>query len=252
MLNKTAKNMSANTYIIYTTSPILNVLRISKLKRILSMSLSKSDIENILQFEINDIEHYKRAFVHKSASQTASNERLEFLGDAILNMITTKYLYDKYPEMQEGYLTKKRIHIVRGESLAILSKELGLYKFLVMDETAKKNNWNCNDKILENAFEALIGSIFSDKGFESCERFIIRMIKRVENITETIDNKDNLMKLCHSKKFELPKYALIFSCVNKFHVKISVNAKTVSEGFGKTKKMAEQNAAKNAMTCLCG
>jgi ribonuclease-3 len=108
---------------------------------------------------------YQRAFTHKSALKeyeqfTESFETLEFIGDSVLGFVITKFLFDRHESKQEGFLTKARTKLVRGETLAKIATKLGLEKLVIMDEKGMRNGWNNNPKILEDVFEALIGAIY--------------------------------------------------------------------------------------------
>ena len=133
------------------------------------MFIDKASVENLVGTKISDIDLYQKAFTHKSALKENENlkgsfETLEFIGDSVLGFVITKFLYDKFEDRQEGFLTKARTKLVRGETLASIASKLELYKWIQMDEKGMRNEWNRNPKILEDAFEALVGAIYMDLG----------------------------------------------------------------------------------------
>lgn len=224
--------------------------------------ITREEIENLLGFRIRNIELYKECFMHKSATKiyktNSSNERLEFIGDSVLNMIVALYLYEKYPNENEGFLTKTRTKIVNGQVLSKISKELNLQKHVRMNQKALKNGWNNNARILEDVLEALIGSIFLDLGYSITKKFVEDLIELHINpeLMFTDNNfKDQLMRFCQTEQLSLPVYNLIDSVSTnnnnrKFHIQVYINDKLFSEGISNTKKNAEQCAAQKALECL--
>jgi ribonuclease-3 len=140
--------------------------------------IDRGTIENLVGTKISNVALYQKAFTHKSALKeddtlTGSFETLEFIGDSVLGFVITKFLYDKFEERQEGFLTKARTKLVRGETLARIASKLNLYKWIQMDEKGMRNEWNKNPKILEDAFEALVGAIYMDLGLLHAKRVFI-------------------------------------------------------------------------------
>ena len=222
--------------------------------------IEKEEIERIIESEINDIEIYRIAFVHKSASkqfELPSSERLEFVGDSVLGMIIAEYLYEKYPEENEGFLTKVRTKIVSGKSLAELGKKLELEQYILMNEKAIKQEWNKNPRIVEDAVEALIGAIYLDLGLEEAKKFVIDLIENnieEEELMEDTNFKDQLMKCIQSKGLGLPDYKIIDQTgpdhKKYFTVQVLIQGKKISEGRHRNKKNAEQAAAQRALKFL--
>ena len=142
--------------------------------------IEKAQIEEVVGTKIKNLGLYQKAFTHKSALKeyenlTESFETLEFIGDSVLGFVITKYLFDRYENKQEGFLTKARTKLVRGETLAHIANHLGLNKYVIMDEKGMRNSWNNNTKILEDVFEALIGAIYMDIGLIHAKEFILRI-----------------------------------------------------------------------------
>ena len=134
-------------------------------------NIYKTDIEALIGTKINTIDYYQTAFTHKSALKkykiNESFETLEFMGDSVLGFVITKFLFDQYKDRQEGFLTKARTKLVRGETLAEIARKLNLDKWILMDDKGMRNGWNKNTKVLEDVFEALLGAIYMDIGYST-------------------------------------------------------------------------------------
>ena len=216
--------------------------------------VTKPQIEQLVGTKIKNLDLYQKAFTHKSALKeyeqlNESFETLEFIGDSVLGFVITKFLFDQYESKQEGFLTKARTKLVRGETLANIAKILGLEKMVVMDEKGMRNGWNNNPKILEDVFEALIGAIYMDLGLLHAKEFVLRIYndpKYIDlNLIMIDDNfKDHLMRYCQLNNWQLPEYRVSGHHEGIFYVDIYVNGQFMSRGAAKSKKQAEQNAAK--------
>lgn len=209
--------------------------------------IDRNVIENLVGTKVTNLDVYQTAFTHRSALQQysvkSSYETLEFLGDAVLSFVITKYLFDTYSEEQEGFLTKIRTKIVRGKTLSIISQSLGLDSLVLMNDKGMRNNWNQNPKILEDVLEALIGAIYIDLGIIHAKQFIIKQILSKEINLDDDNYKDIVMRWCQSQRFPLPAY-VVHSYVNQeFCVHLYICDRYMSQGSGKTKKDAEQSAA---------
>ena len=218
--------------------------------------ITRKEIENLIGTKVSNVSVYVQAFTHKSALKQYSNlsssyETLEFMGDSVLGFIITRLLYDKYSgEHEEGFLTKARTKIVRGSTLSIISERLGLYKWVIMDDKGIKKGWNRNPKILEDVLEALIGAIYIDLGIIHTKQFVFKLLE--ENPIDMNDDnyKDQLMRFCQTRKFDLPLY-VVDSLVNGvFYVSVVVNGGVYGRGSGTTKKQGEQYAAFDAIKNL--
>lgn len=217
------------------------------------MELTRDSIEEILGTKINNLSLYQRAFTHKSKLKEdptkQSFETLEFIGDSCLGFIVTKFLFDRFEDKQEGFLTKARTKLVRHETLSDISKKLGLYRFVQMDAKGMMNGWFMNPKILEDVFEALVGALYLDLGLLHAKEFVLRVYNNPHLVNLSIiyndDNwKDHLMKYCQTNNFELPDYRMNSHVDGVFHIDAYVQGDLVGSGFAKSKKQAEQNAAK--------
>jgi ribonuclease-3 len=215
--------------------------------------LTKEKVESLIDTKIKNLDLYQKAFTHKSALKeyeqfTESFETLEFIGDSVLGFVITKFLFDRFEKRQEGFLTKARTKLVRGETLACIANTLGLNELVIMDEKGMRNGWNNNPKILEDVFEALIGAIYMDIGLIHAKEFILRIYQNPEivdlNSIMIDDNfKDKLMRHCQINNWQLPEYRVVAHHEGLFYIDIYINNTFYSRGVAKSKKQAEQNAA---------
>lgn len=208
--------------------------------------INKDEIESIVGTHIRDISLYQCAFTHKSALRQYSNlsssyETLEFLGDSVLGFVITKILYDEYPDAHEGFLTKLRTQLVRGRNLARLSTELGLYRYIIMDEKAMRNRWYMNPSILEDVFEAFIGAMYLDLGIIHVRQFITNLFDI--RVLEDDNYKDIVMRYCQALKYNLPEYIVRSYDCGMFTIDLYIQGLYQSTGSAQTKKEAEQMAA---------
>jgi ribonuclease-3 len=222
---------------------------------------TRDEIEAVLNIRIRTLSLYQEAMLHKSAVKlykaNRSNERLEFIGDSVLNLIIANYLYVKFPDEDEGFMTKLRTRIVSGQCLSNLAKQMKLQDYIRMNDKALRQGWNNNPRILEDVFEALIGAIFLDQGMFSAQEYVLNKIHAHINFDDLLtDNnyKDMLMRYTQQKGYDLPVYIVTNEHGpnhNKtFTIQVNVNANVLGEGYANNKKKAEQLAAKSAITCL--
>ena len=218
------------------------------------MTVEKDKIEQLVGTKIKDITLYQKAFTHKSALKeyenlTESFETLEFMGDSVLGFVITKFLFDRYEERQEGFLTKARTKLVRSETLADIAIKLGLNNLVLMDEKGMRNGWNNNPKILEDVFEALVGAIYMDLGLLHAKEFVLRIYTDPRfidlNAIMIDDNfKDHLMRYCQIMNFPLPEYRVVAHHEGIFYIDAYINNGFGGRGQAKSKKQAEQLAAR--------
>lgn len=215
------------------------------------------ELKNILGFSPNNIRYYELAFLHKSASvkkkgKLLNNERLEFLGDAVLDMVIAEYLFKKYPYRDEGFLTQTRSKIVNGANLHKLARKLNLHKLVV----ANMQNGRGQKSIYGDTFEAFIGAIYLDKDYKTAKKFIIeRVIRKHINIPRlvSIDTNYKSQLIEWGQKYKLPVmfYTDLESPDSKYFVShIRVDNKSCGFGRGISKKEAEQKAAKDSLKML--
>lgn len=231
-----------------------------KIKKDLLTSKQFTDLEKIIGFPIIEQSYYVQALIHRSyleelEEDDASNERLEFLGDAVLSLITAEYLFHLYPDKDEGFLTKVRAKIVNRNSLAESAGEIGLEKFLLINQNLSSTFARGAKTVLSDAFEALVGALYLDQGLDACRTFILKVliepiVKEGEHLIDE-NYKSQLLEYAQANKLELPNYKVIKEEGPQheriFTVQVSVGDKIVGIGKGKNKKSAEQNAAQKAM-----
>ncbi|MFH1826952.1 MAG: ribonuclease III [bacterium] len=214
-------------------------------------------------FENKDL--LKTAFMHRSylnenkKRKLESNEKLEFLGDSILSLITSSYLFQKYPEYSEGIYTDIKASLVKTSTLAQVALELSLGEYLFLSKGESKSDGRKNKNILADCFEALLGAIFLDKGFNKAYRFTLDYLIE-DKIDEIIDkklyfsSKSKLQETMQRQYKITPDYKLIKESGPEhrrvFDMGIFFNGKKLGEGIGKTKKQAEEEAAKKALQRL--
>ena len=217
--------------------------------------ITRQDIENIVGTKIGNPSLYQRAFTHKSALKdypeqlTESYETLEFIGDSCLGFVITKMLFDRYEDRQEGFLTKARTKLVRGEMLADIARKLGLNEFIIMDEKGMRNGWYENKAMLEDAFESLIGAIYCDLGLLHAKEFILRVYNDPSmvdmRVLDVDDNfKDRLMRYCQTSGIDLPEYRVAAHVDGVFTIDACVQGNFMGRGSARSKKQAEQLAAR--------
>ena len=221
------------------------------------------DLHKVLsqQFGIvfQDEKLLETAFTHTSYAnehrllKISHNERLEFLGDAVLQLLISEYLYKKYPKKPEGDLSKLRSTIVREESLAGFSRDCQFDQFIKLGRGEEKSGGRNRDTILGDLFEAFLGALLLDKGVEAVKNFLYQvMIPKVEvgDFEQVIDYKTKLQELLQVNGDVDIVYQVISESgpahAKEFDVSVSVDGRVVGQGQGRSKKLAEQEAAKNA------
>lgn len=206
-----------------------------------------------------------QALIHRSwlnenpdSSFRESNERLEFLGDAVLEFWVTQKLFLLFPKLPEGSLTNIRSAIVRTENLAQKAKKIGLNRHLLLSRGEEKNGGRENPSILADSFEAIIGAIFQDSGWPKTERFLNRLlgndIKEMGELGDIKDAKTMLQELSQAKFKKTPTYKLINQS-GPDHKKVFTSAvvignRKIAEGKGRSKQESEEKAAQKALTLL--
>ena len=221
-------------------------------------------IEEKLGYKYNNISLLENALTHSSYANEMksrgrkinSNERLEFLGDSVLALITSEYIFLKLKEYKEGELTKVRAAVVCEESLCSFSESLEIGKVLYLGKGEIATNGRNRKSILADAFEAILGSIFLDGGLESAKKFLLKFLEKAIadfiNEGELKDYKSLLQQLIQQNGTgEILEYALINESGpdhNKiFEINVILNNNMLGNGKGRSKKIAEQNAAREAL-----
>ncbi len=181
------------------------------------------------------------------------NERLEFLGDAVLELVSSEFLYTNYPELAEGELTKLRASLVCEPTLAYDARALSLGDYLLLGKGEEATGGRQRDSIVSDAMEAVIGAIFMDGGFEAAKGFILRFVlDDVENKQLFHDSKTLLQEMVQKREQEEEVTYVILEASGPDHDKsfkaqVRIGDQPVGEGMGRTKKSAEQNAAYHAL-----
>lgn len=195
-----------------------------------------------------------RSWINESENARESNERLEFLGDAVLEFVVSEDLFRKFPNKEEGFLTALRANIVNTHNLAAFAKRAGVGEALLLSKGEKQGGGAENPSLLADTVEAIIGAIFIDRGFGAAEEFIKNNLLRdlEEKLKEPLkDPKSRLQEMVQAKGFSTPKYKVISESGpdhnKKFVVEAVVDGKTLGRGEGKSKNQAEQAAAEKSL-----
>ena len=213
-------------------------------------------IEKKLGYTFRDEGILKTALTHSSfANETSveSNERLEFLGDAVLGFIVARVLYDLFPEAAEGKLSKMRSAIVSRMNFAHFAKELKIDKQILLGRGEEITGGRKRQSNLAGAFEAVIGAVYIDGGYRKVYTIVSRLLKDCLNGKEEIfkDYKTRLQEIAQRQFKKVPKYKVVLEegpphdkC---FHVEVKLGRRTIGKGIGSNKKQAEQAAAKEGL-----
>ena len=219
------------------------------------------DFEKKLNIEFKDKGLLQQAFIHRSyINENKSlgldhNERLEFLGDAVLELVVTDFLFNKYKDTKEGILTAYRSSLVRTESISEAARAMGMNDLLMLSKGEARDEGKARDYILANTFESFVGAVYLDQGYEVAKNVIAHAL--FDNIKEVIetgswkDSKSMVQELSQEHYNETPRYELI-SAVGPDHDKhfvmsIYFGEKKIAQGQGNSKQKAQQDAAQNAL-----
>ena len=200
--------------------------------------LSKDKIKNTIELE------------------THSYERLEFLGDSVIRLILTDYLYERYKDQYEGFLTRLRTKLENGETMAEITKKIGLNQYMIIGRYYEQQNARLeNQHILEDLLEAFIGALYKDSDLEICRKFFINLVEKEIDIAQLLyietNHKDTLLQYHHKMGWSDPEYNLVEQIgtekrIFKMYVKDN-DGNIIGTGCGSSKKKGEQEAAKNAL-----
>ncbi|MFQ5812631.1 MAG: ribonuclease III [Anaerolineae bacterium] len=223
--------------------------------------MNLSELEKTLRTNFNDKSLLQRALTHRSYLNEnpdyplSDNERLEFLGDAVLDFLTAKYLYNHFPEIAEGGLTSLRAALVKGETLARFAAALNLGPYLLLSHGEAESGGREREPILCAAFEALTGAILLDQGLQAAEEFTLRCIEpEVERILDQElykDAKSMLQELAQGRLQITPTYRTVAERgpdhAKEFTIEVLIGDEAYGRGIGHSKQVAEQEAAKVAL-----
>lgn len=259
---------------------------------------SENDIINILKLlnvkidKINNINLFHKSFTHKSYCKKnlipekvlihskdemgnpknllelrdKSYERLEYFGDRVVKLIISKYLFYRYPNENEGFMTRLQTKLEDKKNLSTMSKKIGLGKFFIISKHIEQLNGRKLDKIHEDVFEAFIGALYLSNGLETCVWFLINLLETMIDYSDKLyrDNnyKDKLLRYHHKQKWKFPKYIMIYyegpahkrkyimgveKQLENDEKNLDLKERCISFGFGNSKKEGEQNAAKMSL-----
>jgi len=215
-------------------------------------------LEKALNYQFKRDDLITEALTHKSYKKSYNNERLEFLGDAVLDLIVGEYLFQKFPKEDEGLLSKIRASLVNEKGFTLLATNLNLGEALLISLAEENNEGRTKPSLLSNAFEAVIGAIYLESGLEVTAKIAIMLI---EDAYETIDlnslSKDfktTLQELTQADFGETPNYKLVraFGPDHKkeFEIAVELQNRVIATALGKSKKEAQQRAAELALRTL--
>lgn len=221
-------------------------------------------LESKLGYTFTQPEMLLHALTHKSFANEnkelgeRDNERLEFLGDAVLDLALSEILMKKLPNENEGGLSKMRASLVNETFLSQLAIELGIAEILRLGKGESNTNGREKPRILASTFEAVIGAIFEESGYLAAREVVERLFDPYATPSETVtferDFKTRLQELCQKSYGKPPNYELIEAKgpehEKEFHIRVSIESRILGEGWGKTKKLAEQQAAQKAIEVL--
>ena len=220
------------------------------------------DLEEAIYYHFQNISLLQNALTHSSYANERwhnsllSNERLEFLGDSILGMLVAEYLFKNFPDRPEGELTRMRADMVCEKTLAAVANRIGLGQHLMLGHGEEQGGGRSRDSILADAMESVIAACFLDGGMEAALQFIQKFILTEVPVTKlhNEDYKTKLQELVQQKKNQVLTYKLTGESGpdhdKKFDVDVFLNGKVVGTGSGRSKKRAEQDAARAAIEAL--
>ncbi len=216
------------------------------------------ELERSLDYRFKNKNLIIEALTHKSYKKPYNNERLEFLGDAVIDLIVGEYLFKKFPNVDEGELSKLRASLVNEKGLEKLAKKLDLGKYIFISLAEENNKGREKASLLSNAFEAVMGAIYLEKGLEKVKEIVLKLLEeiypKIDLKTVFKDYKTTLQELTQAHFGTIPDYNLIGSFgpdhKKEFEIEVSVKDRKLAVARGKSKKDAQQKAAKKALEIL--
>ena len=222
------------------------------------MEKNLDELEKNIGYKFNNIDLLKNALTHTSyayENNVASNEKLEFLGDSILEFLSSKYIYGNYPKLKEGEMTKVRATVVCEDSLYKIAKKHNFSDFLYLGKSEMKHEGNRKPAIMADSVEAVIAAMYFDSGLDACEKFIVDNLKEdIEIASKNVGIKDH--KTILQEKLQVHGNVKIeYEIINEegpdhdktFTAEVKLNGKVLAVGKGKNKKHAEMDAADKAL-----
>lgn len=215
-------------------------------------------LESRLNYTFNNSDLLIEALTHKSFKKPYNNERLEFLGDAVLNLIVGEYLYTKFPKSDEGALSKMRASLVNENSFMEFAHLIDLGDYIFISTAEENNKGREKPSLLSNAFEAIMGAVYLEVGIDKVKLIVHDLLdesyEQIDLATLFKDYKTALQELTQAKYGVTPEYKLVRSFgpdhKKEFEVVVSINSKEFAKAKGKSKKSAQQKAAKITLDIL--
>lgn len=219
------------------------------------------DLQHKIHYQFHDQGLLRLALTHSSCthekSHVKNNQRLEFLGDSVLSMVVASYLYTNLPKEDEGMLTKIRASLVCDYALAELALKIGLGDHLIMGKGEEHSGGRRRKSNLEDAFEALVGAVFLDGGYEAAQKFVLQFMPKTMDENRLYSNHDYktaLQEVIQKNPEENLSYLLVAQSGpdhdKTFESEVHLNSNVIGRGIGKSKKQAEQMAAKQALLLM--
>jgi ribonuclease-3 len=221
-----------------------------------------SDIQQRIGYTFRDAELLERALTHKSYSNENRvpyhNERMEFLGDAVLSLVISEYLMKTCPDSTEGDLSRLRAAVVSEPALAAISRQIGLGDYLLLGKGEDQTGGRNKDSLLADCLEALIAAVYLDAGKDAAQSLVLRLfeeaIKRTSTSGGTLDYKTELQEFSQERLKQLPEYRIVSETgpdhQKQFEMEVWIKGQLAGRGTGKSKKEAEQRSAKEALAML--
>ena len=217
-----------------------------------------TELETIIGYSFENAAILKEALTHKSFAgehrTIQHNERLEFLGDSILGAIVADYIYGQCPHSEEGVLSKIKSNLVSRHNLYLWAKELDLGRFMRLGHGELATGGRQRDSILSNAMEAIIGAVYLDGGYDAARQVVLPWVQTQNLAPDSGDYKSTLQEYVQKRTRGVPVYEIVQTVGPEhdkiFTVEVSVDGKRLGMGKGRSKKLAEQDAAHNAMEHL--
>ncbi len=221
-------------------------------------NLNFSKLEEAIEYKFKNKELLLEALTHKSCKKSYNNERLEFLGDAVLDLVVGEYLYKKFPKTAEGNLSKLRASLVNEKGFEKLAKLLDLGVYIQISQAEENNKGRQKASILANAFEAIMGCIYLESGLDEVKRIVLKLLDKeypkIDLDSVFKDYKTTLQELTQAKYGVIPKYEVIKATGpdhnKEFTVELSIDGKVWGSGKGKSKKEAQQDVAKKVISMI--
>ncbi len=218
------------------------------------------EFEEIIGYKFKDISLLEKALTHSSFANEKQlsrecNERLEFLGDSVLGVITAEYFYHNHNNLPEGEMTKRRAACACEKALYGFAKEISLGKFILLGRGEEHTGGRNRASILADAFEAVIAAIYLDGGLDNARKFVLDFVKKTANQQMSfVDYKTELQEIIQKNPDEHLSYVLVGESGpdhdKRFEVEVNLNSNVIGYGKGRSKKIAEQQAAKQALELM--